>query len=186
MPYVTVTQAVTASRSVWTTRKATKSELRKSATAPMTTPYDVFLSHSYEDAEVIAGVKLLIEHEGLRVYVDWIDDPEADRSKVTASTAEMLRQRMNHCRFLLFATSKASPNSKWMPWELGYFDGMRHGRVGILPIVQSAGASFMGQEYLGLYPAWQFIDFDIGRHLGRLTAPREGEPLKQAAQRPYA
>ena len=149
----------------------------------MTTNYDVFLSHAFEDAEVIAGVKLLIEQENLSVYVDWIEDPQADRSKVTASTAGMLRQRMNHCRFLLFASTKASSSSKWMPWELGYFDGLRRDRVGILPVVQFAGSSFKGQEYLGLYPDWQLIDFDIGRHLGRLTGESEGETLRDVAQR---
>jgi hypothetical protein len=187
MPYVTTLQAVTASRSAWSNRSVAKSQMTKLAASPMANNFDIFLSHSYEDAEVIAGLKILIEKEGLSVYVDWIEDAQADRSKVTAATAEMLRQRMRRCRFLLFATSKVSPNSKWMPWELGYFDGLRQSRVGILPIVQSDGELFSGQEYLGLYPSWQFIDFDrIGRRLGRLTAPREGETLRQAAQRAYA
>lgn len=186
MPYVTTSQAVTASRSAWSNRSVAESQMTKSAASPMANNFDIFLSHSYEDAEVVAGLKILIEKEGLSVYVDWIEDAQAERSKVTAATAEMLRQRMQHCRFLLFATSKVSPNSKWMPWELGYFDGLRQNRVGILPIVQSDGGLFSGQEYLGLYPSWQFIDFDrIGRHLGRLTAPREGETLRQAAQRAY-
>jgi hypothetical protein len=158
--------------------------MTKSASSPMTTNYDVFLSHSYEDAEVIAGIKVLIEKEGLSVYVDWIEDAQADRSKVTPKTADMLRERMNHCRFLLFATSKASPNSKWMPWELGYFDGMRHEGVGILPIVQTSGGSFQGQEYLGLYPPYELINFkDDGRHLGRFTGPHEGRTLKTAVIR---
>lgn len=185
MPYVTTAQAISASRAAWSTRSVAESQMTKSAAAPMSNNYDIFLSHSYEDAEVIAGVKILLERDGLSVYVDWIEDAQADRSKVTAATAEMLRSRMKHCRFLLFATSKSSPNSKWMPWELGYFDGLRENRVGILPIVQSDGGSFAGQEYLGLYPAWQFINFDIGRHLGRLTGSNEGETLKQAAQRAY-
>jgi hypothetical protein len=183
VPYVTIGQAQSASRSAYSTRGVAESQMIKSAAAPMTTSYDIFLSHSFEDAEVIAGVKVLIETEGLSVYVDWIDDAQADRSKVTAKTADMLRERMKHCRFLLFATSKASSSSKWMPWELGYFDGMRSDRVGILPIVQSDGGSFVGQEYLGLYPARQFIDFDIGHHLGRITAPNKGETLKHRAQR---
>jgi hypothetical protein len=183
MPYLTVAQATSASRASWSTRSVAKSQMVKSAGAPMTTNYDIFLSHAYEDAEVIAGVKVLIEQEHLSVYVDWIEDAQADRSQVTPATADMLRKRMNHCRFLLFATTKASPSSKWMPWELGYFDGLRPDRVGILPIVQSAGGSFKGQEYLGLYPDWQLIDFDIGRHLGRLTDRNEGETLRQVAQR---
>lgn len=157
--------------------------MTKSAAAPMSTPYDVFLSHAYEDAETIAGVKAMIEQEGLAVYVDWIEDPQADRSRVTPRTADMLRQRMSHCQFLLFATSNASPDSKWMPWELGYFDGMRQDHVGILPIVESAGRGFSGQEYIGLYPQFELIDFNIGRHLGRLTGANVGETLKQAALR---
>lgn len=157
--------------------------MTKSAAAPITTSYHVFLSHAYEDAEVIAGVKILIEQEGLSVYVDWIEDPQTDRSRVSPRTADLLRQRMKHCQFLLFATSNASPDSKWMPWELGYFDGMRREHVSILPIVESAGGGFRGQEYLGLYPEFQFIDFDIGRHIGRLTGENVGETLDQAVRR---
>ena len=42
-----------------------------------------------------------------------------------------------------------------MPWELGYFDGRRPGRIGILPIVASAQDTFAGVEYLALYPLIQ-------------------------------
>lgn len=184
MPYVTAAQAVSASRASYSTRGLAESHITKSAAAPMTTTYDIFLSHAHEDAEVITGLKILIEREGLSVYVDWIEDPTADRSLITARTANMLRERMKHCKFLLFASSKASSTSKWMPWEIGYFDGLRSEHVGILPIVQTAGGGFSGQEYLGLYPTWQLIDFaGIGRHLGRLTKLNEGETLKQAALR---
>jgi hypothetical protein len=37
-------------------------------------------------------------------------------------------------------------------WELGYFDGFSAGSVAVLPIVDYVGATFKGQEYLGLYP----------------------------------
>jgi hypothetical protein len=37
-----------------------------------------------------------------------------------------------------------------MPWELGYFDGLRE-RVAVLPVVKTQGA-YVGNEYLGLYP----------------------------------
>ena len=129
MAYVTVAQAVGAVRASYSTRSVAESQMVKSAGAAMTTNYDIFLSHAHEDAEVIAGVRILIEQEGLSVYVDWIEDPQADRSQVTPRTADILRQRMDHCRFLVFATSKASPDSKWMPWELGYFDGLRREHV---------------------------------------------------------
>jgi len=145
----------------------------------MATNFDIFMSHSYQDAEVIAGVKVIIERSGLSAYVDWIEDAQMDRTRVTAYTANMLRQRMSHCRFLLYATSKASPNSKWMPWELGYFDGLKAGNVGILPMVQTAGDTFNGQEYLGLYPSYKILNFrDFGEQLGRSTGVNEGEMLR--------
>ena len=172
------------SRSTWSTREVARSEVRKSASAPITTNYHVFLSHAYEDAELIAGIKLLIENDGLSVYVDWIDDPQADRSKVSSATADMLRQRMNNCQFLMFATSKASPDAKWMPRELGYFDGYRRDHVGILPIVESDGRGFLGQEYIGLYPKFELINFErTGRRLTRFTGENQGETLEQATWR---
>lgn len=59
---------------------------------------------------------------------------------------------MKQSESLFFATSTSSPDSKWMPWELGYFDGLRQGRIAIVPLVATEGAAFRGQEYLGLYP----------------------------------
>lgn len=167
MSFVTTADAIDASRREWSYKSLAASELRKAASAPMTTEYDIFLSHSYEDAEVIAGVRILLQREGFSVYVDWIEDADADRSNVTPATADVLRRRMRHCRHLIYACSWASSNSKWMPWELGYFDGFRQGHVGILPIVRSRGERFLGQEYLGLYPLYQYIEFEgLGRRLG--------------------
>jgi hypothetical protein len=147
-----------------------EAELRKSASTALTTNFDVFLSHSVLDADVIAGVKSLLEARRLTVYVDWIDDPQLDRGRVTPKTAELLRTRMRHCRSLIFATSSSSPNSKWMPWELGYFDGFRPEHVAILPLVKTEGSGFAGQEYLGLYPHLEDIRFTDGdRTLGVFT-----------------
>jgi len=156
--------------------------MKKVAAAPLTQRYDIFLSHAFEDAELITGVKILIERQGLTVYVDWIEDSQADRGNVTAKTADLLRERMKHCNFLVFATSKASPQSKWMPWELGYFDGLHPNQVGILPIVETQGGAFSGQEYIGLYEVWQLIEFKSeGTRFGRHTGPGKGETLNQRA-----
>jgi hypothetical protein len=97
--YVTVAQAVARSRRSWPNAAVAESEIRKSASTSPDSDFDIFLSHSYEDAEVITGIKGLIEDQGLSVYVDWVVDPEADRSRVTPATAEMLRRRMRHCHF---------------------------------------------------------------------------------------
>lgn len=133
----------------------TSSQILKSASAKfdINKKYDIFLSHSFQDAEVIHGLKLFIENiYSLSVYVDWIDDPELDRSKVSKYTANRLRSRMNNCKTMLVAHSESTPDSKWVPWEIGYFDS-RNGRIAVLPITKSSSYSeeFEGQEYLGLY-----------------------------------
>ncbi|WP_460629754.1 hypothetical protein [Intrasporangium mesophilum] len=114
--------------------------------------YDIFLSHSSRDAELILGVKLLLEEQGQSVYVDWVDDPQLSRAHVTAATAVVLRNRMRSCESLIYATSEAASNSRWMPWELGFFDGYRQSSIAILPILDTPNEAFRGLEYLGLYP----------------------------------
>ncbi len=115
--------------------------------------YDVFLSHSVRDAKLILGMKIILEDLGYTVYVDWIDDPQLDRSNVTSATANKLRQRMKSSKSLFYVTTSNTSNSKWMPWECGYFDGYKD-KVAIVPIEpeRTASNSYSGQEYLGLYP----------------------------------
>lgn len=120
------------------------------ASARKRSSFDIFLSHSTSDAQIILGVKAVLEDYGKSVYVDWLDDPQLDRSHVTPKTAEVIRGRMRQCRSLVYVHSVNSSGSKWMPWELGYFDGF-NGAVAILPVTKS-GESFRGQEYLGIYP----------------------------------
>lgn len=118
-----------------------------------TDQFDVFLSHSYEDRNFIPALKEKIENEfRYKVYVDWMEDTQLDREKVSKATADILRKRMRQCQYLFFVTSKNSSDSKWMPWELGYFDGFRPGNASILPLLDNPNDSFYGQEYLGLYP----------------------------------
>jgi hypothetical protein len=115
--------------------------------------YDVFLSHRKLDAREVLALKELIESQGLSVYVDWLENPELDRSNVTPATADHLRAVMDKCRSLLYAISMNSSESKWMPWELGYSDA-RHGNVAIVPLSEGdlVSAGYQGQEFLGLYP----------------------------------
>jgi hypothetical protein len=134
------------------TTAAAKGVLRKRPEEVAGKTFDVFLSHSMADALTIAGVKAYLESHGLSVYVDWMEDAQLDRSRVTPSTAALLRRRMRASAMLIYAASQSSLDSKWMPWELGYFDGLRGGRVAILPLVVTSDNEFEGQEYLGLYP----------------------------------
>lgn len=117
--------------------------------------YDVFLSYSSDDLEYVIATKEYLEEFGLRIYANHIEDPNG-RSKVTPKVAEILRKRMKQCASLVLLHSKNSGDSKWVPWELGYFDALKN-RVAILPIVPDDNPKFEGQEYLSLYP---YLDED--------------------------
>lgn len=123
--------------------------------------FDVFLCHSINDAELVHGAKRILEERGLSVYVDWMVDPQMNRSSVSAETARILRSRLDKSKSLLYLYSNNSTRSRWMPWELGYFDGS-NGTVGVLPIVPTSGQlDFSKEEYLGLYPKIEFSDASI-------------------------
>lgn len=113
--------------------------------------YDIFLSHSSSDAREVGGLKLKLEDLGYSVYVDWIEDPQLNRTKVTKANAETLRSRMKKCKSFLYAFSENARTSTWMPWELGFFDGIK-GTVAVLPVVVGSPRSFKGNEYIELYP----------------------------------
>jgi len=109
--------------------------LRNAATSfKATRTYDIFISHSYSDADEILKLSTYLECRGFSTYVDWLRDRELDRSKVNSETAATLRSRMKCCRSLIYVASENATVSTWMPWELGYFDALK-GRVAILPIV---------------------------------------------------
>jgi len=140
---------------------------RRTASVSDRDVFDIFLSHSFRDAPVILAIAELLESQGVSVYVDWLVDGQFNRSKVTAATAALLRKRMGQCKSLIFATSTSSPSSKWMPWELGYFDGLRGSHISIMPIEEHETAGKYGQEYLELYPAIEQLPVRGG---GTITA----------------
>lgn len=155
MSYFTKAEARSASQ------RFTSTQIAKNATIHLnesrshskdTDSFDVFLSHSINDAEIVLGVKRLLEQFGLKVYVDWETDSQLDRSRVSAATADLLRKRMKQSKSLIFLATESASTSKWMPWELGYFDGFRGGMVSIMPVLEKEHDTFAGQEYLGLYP----------------------------------
>jgi len=123
-----------------------------------TTTFDVFLSHSpTEPGVILLGIKTMLEDEGLRVYVDNYSDPEVSPISVTPVMANVLRNRMRQSNTLLYVHSQHSTTSRWMPWELGFFDGLK-GAVGIIPVTHHEEETFKGMEYLNLYP---YVDVTI-------------------------
>jgi hypothetical protein len=114
--------------------------------------FDVFLSHSIIDADLVLGIKILLEEQGLSVYVDWDTDKQLSRELVNKETAHLLRKRMRQSKSLIYISTTHSSNSKWMPWELGFFDGYSQDSIAILPLTDEENDVFVGQEYLSLYP----------------------------------
>lgn len=125
--------------------------VRKVASMQTEKTYDIFLSHSYDNIELVLGTRVYLLEQGFSVYVDWIDDPQLDRAKVSVKTANILRNRMIMCKCLIFLATKESLDSKWTPWELGYMDGKKN-KVAILPALADYNNSYSGQEYLEIYP----------------------------------
>ena len=139
--------------------------LKEAAAAPWNATFDIFLSHSSKNAREVRRLKRLLEKMGYSVYVDWVEDAELDRSNVTPATAARLRHRISRSRSLLVHASEGARLSRWVPWELGYADGL-HRPVGILPVLAESRRtlSYKGDEYLGLYP---YVDFEDDAKTGR-------------------
>jgi hypothetical protein len=128
------------------------------------TGFDVFLSHSYLDKEVVEGLFLELTDFGLKVYVDWIVDPQLDRNNVTKESAFLIRNRMKSSKSLLLAISTNVAMSKWMPWELGFVDANSN-RCAIIPVSNETitPKSFKRVEYLLLYPYIKKLPLENGQ-----------------------
>lgn len=116
--------------------------------------FDIFLSHSYLDKKTVYGVYKDFEMLGYKTYVDWIVDPNLDRDNITKATAEKLRLRMKQSKCLIYATSSNIVVSQWMPWELGYMDGLKKGKVAVFPLLEDDDENDTDIElpkYLELY-----------------------------------
>ena len=152
MSYLTEHAVINRARSITKSFNKSASVVLSEDSALKDQAFDVFLSHSsHEPEEIILGVKEWLEDEGLSVYVDKYSDPQLSPDKVTPATAEILRGRMRRSNVLLYIHSRHSTASRWMPWELGFFDGLK-GKVGVIPITSTEGEPFKGEEFLNLYP----------------------------------
>lgn len=123
----------------------------KAQTQPSYSTYDVFLSHAKLDAEVVLGVYDFLVGVGYRVYCDWISDPLVDRTEVTPSHASKIREKMKASTTMLVVDGPQASQSKWMCWEIGWFDGHKQ-KVAVLPVLPKSTDPYRGREFLGLYP----------------------------------
>lgn len=121
--------------------------------ASISSTFDIFLSHSFLDKDIVGGLYTELTKKGYKVYVDWIVDPQLSRGNVTKETAELIRSRLKNSKSLLLAVSSNANLSKWIPWELGYVDG-NTGNCALVPIElnNKSISTFERSEYLLLYP----------------------------------
>ncbi|MDN7429920.1 toll-Interleukin receptor [Burkholderia sp. AU16741] len=132
--------------------------------------YDVFLSQTMRDAEIVLGVYDYLEQQGYSVYCDWIESPESDRAAVTPANAAAVREAMRASDTMLFIDTQGAVQSRWMCWELGWFDAAK-GHVAILPVVSQDTEYYHGREFLGLYP---YVRIDIEGDLEIVRPPATG------------
>lgn len=123
--------------------------------------YDIFLSQTIRDAEIVLGVYDVLAEAGYTVFCDWIEAPLRDRHEVSPANAAFVRAVMGICDTLLFIDSPGASQSLWMSWELGWFDGAR-GPVAILPVASGHSCHYYGREFLSLYP---YVTLDENGHL---------------------
>lgn len=178
MAFYTFEQVRAAAQDVRRRTQKTDQQLLREARDTAKDSFDIFLSHSSRDKELVIGAKKLIEDRGYTVYVDWIDDAELDRAAVDRERADHLRRRMRQCESLFYAHTPNAALSRWCPWELGFFDGLRQPerRVFVFPILR-AGEPYKGQEYLALYDTVDLANWT------RPTPHRRPAPLDPLVER---
>jgi MTH538 TIR-like domain (DUF1863) len=116
---------------------------------------DVFISHKMEDAEKARRLKQrIVDDFHLTCWID-ADDKEMKRIQNQDPVdykllTDRIREHLRTCRCLIFAHSSESHKSRWMPWELGFFDG-RWGRrlIGLYDLDERAKENLTQQVQSG-------------------------------------
>lgn len=155
------------------------------AAGPAVSYADVFISHQQRDRAGAEALGHRIRALGHSCYLDAFDPTLA--GKHAGELAEHIRTQLRGARALLFYFTDSAATSKWMPWELGFFDG-RWGKttVGIYlvePVGPVAGgrrrghsgaaapaspAAFSIQEYLQIYE--RVTDTNLADFLARASS----------------
>lgn len=125
-------------------------KLQNSSRKSLSSKNTVFLSHSHYDADiVIAGLNFLLTL-GVEVYVDWLD--EEMPAVTSGATATKIKGKIKECDRFVVLLSERSVDSKWVPWELGYADGVKEiNKIAIMPIRRNQytyDSAFNGVEYI--------------------------------------
>lgn len=110
----------------------------------------IFLSHKHDDKEYLSNTIDFLEHFGVSIYVDWLDE---EMPKTTSGeTAKKIKDKIKqNDKFILLATEEAI-NSKWCNWELGLGDAEKYEEnIALFPVGKD-NRIYTGSEYLNIYP----------------------------------
>lgn len=89
--------------------------------------YDLFLSHSSLDTEVLLELKTTLNTADINVFIDWVSDRSSLKRELTnVNTANVIVERLKNSSALMYIHTIASLNSKWAPWEIGYFHALKN------------------------------------------------------------
>lgn len=89
--------------------------------------YDLFISHSSTDSDLLLQIKSILNCSNINVYIDWVNDREALKRELTnIETANAIIERLKSSKALLYIHTNASINSRWTPWEIGFFHALKN------------------------------------------------------------
>lgn len=84
--------------------------------------FDIFISHSSKNREDILRLMQMLNGLGKTCYIDWVNDAdELKREYTCKETAEVIVNRLKQSKTMIYVYSNENAQSKWSPWELGYF-----------------------------------------------------------------
>ena len=87
--------------------------------------YDVFISHNSHDEDIIIKLYKSINTANAVCYVDWVNDKyDLRREWCNATTAQVIKKRIQQSRYFVLVLTDSTLNSQWCPWELGYADAL--------------------------------------------------------------
>lgn len=116
--------------------------------------YDVFLSHSSLDRDLVLKIKAILNSKGLSVYIDWVEDQGALKRELTsADTAKVLIERIRKSRAILYIKTAQSSQSLWTPWELGFAQAIGK-KITVLEVEYKLGAP----QYLDIYDQSKLLE----------------------------
>lgn len=87
--------------------------------------YDFFISHSSTDYKTVQILIRELNKNSKDVYCDWINDVDyLKRNLVGGVTKTVIEKRLEQSNGVLFVKSEDSEQSKWVKYELNYFDSL--------------------------------------------------------------